>query len=115
MYKEDYGDTNKKRNNRPGGTGEFFSYGWEIDHIRPKSDFKKESDADLMNNYEPMYWGNNRSKADSYPDFEINGQQYSVVKCDICNNHNLEGYGIVNSKGIRIDWKGVSKKYFINN
>lgn len=37
---------------RPGGDGKSYSYGWEIDHIRPKSDFKNESDAHIYNNYE---------------------------------------------------------------
>lgn len=115
MYKEDYGELNKKRNGRPGGTGKYFSYGWEIDHIRPKSSFDKESDADLMNNYEPMHWENNRKKADNYPSFVINKQKYKIVKCDICNEHNLDGYGILNASGLRIDWKGVTKRYYTNN
>ena len=55
MYKDDYGDTSKMRNNRPSGTGKNYNYGWEIDHIRPKSNFNDNANPDLKNNYEPMH------------------------------------------------------------
>ncbi len=115
MYRDDYGETDKKRNNRPDGTGKYYSYGWEIDHIKPKSKFGEESDADLMNNFEPLHWENNRSKADGFPTFMIDNNRYKVVKCEICSMHNLEGYGIVNSEGKRIDWKGVTSRYYPKN
>lgn len=115
MYRDDYGNTDKTRNDRPGGTGKSHSYGWEIDHIRPKSNFSNESDADLMNNYEPMHWQNNRNKSDSYPHFDIDGQKYNVVKCEICSGHGLQGYGIVDSSGARIDWKGKTSRYYTKN
>ncbi|MBP5342915.1 hypothetical protein J6Y73_03205 [bacterium] len=115
MYRDDYGDTSTKRNDRPGGTGESYSYGWEVDHIRPRSNFENESDADFMNNYEPMHWDNNRSKADNYPNFSINEKQYKVVKCDICSRYGIKGYGITNNLGKRIDWKGTTNRYYKKN
>ena len=115
MYRDDYGDTETTRTNRPGGTGKAYSYGWEIDHIRPKSDFPKDSNPDLMNNYEPMHWGNNRAKGDQYPNFEINEMKYQVVRCDICSKYGFKGYGIINSDGVRIDWKGVTQRYYKSN
>ena len=62
-----------------------------------------------------MHWDNNRTKADNYPHFEINGQKYTVVKCKICSDHGLKGYGIEDSNGVRIDWKGKNNSYFIRN
>lgn len=114
MYRDDYGDVNTTRK-RPGGDGKNHSYGWEVDHIRPKSDFKNESDANINNNYEPMWWGNNRDKTDNYPQFIIDGKSYSVVKCDICSKHGLLGYGIADKSGNRIDWKAKMGKYFTKN
>lgn len=114
MYRDDYGDTEKKRAS-PDGDGKQYHYGWEIDHIRPKSDFQNESDADLYNNYEPMHWQNNRDKADSFPHFMIDGKQYRIVKCDICGKHGLKGYGIIDQAGERVDWKGRNGKYFTTN
>lgn len=113
MYREDYGDIEKKRV-RPGNTKEY-KYGWEIDHIRPKSDFGENADSDLFNNYEIMQWSNNRTKADDYPQFSIEDEQYKVVKCDICEKQGLKGYGIVDSRGNRIDWKGKCRKCFTKN
>ena len=115
IYRDDYGDTEKKRNNRPGSDGKYYSYGWEIDHIRPKNDFEKNSNPDLNNNYEPMHWENNRAKTDQYPCFNIGDVQYRVVLCDICSRHGLLGYGITNPAGIRIDWKGSTNRYYVKN
>lgn len=39
--------------------------GWEIDHVYPVS----KGGSDDLNNLRPMQWENNRSKADSYPDY----------------------------------------------
>ena len=114
MYRNDYGDTKTSRK-RPGGDGKNYSYGWEIDHIRPKSDFKNESDANINNNYEPMWWGNNRDKADGHPQFTIDGKTYIVVKCDICSKHGLLGYGIADKNGNRIDWKAKRGECFTKN
>lgn len=114
MYRSDYGETKTSRK-RPGGDGKNHSYGWEIDHIRPKSDFKNESDANINNNYEPMWWGNNRDKADDHPQFTIDGKTYTVVKCDICSKHGLLGYGIADKNGNRIDWKVKRGEYFTKN
>ncbi|MGN0919747.1 MAG: HNH endonuclease signature motif containing protein [Alphaproteobacteria bacterium] len=41
-------------------------YGWEIDHIRPKS----MMGSDFISNLQPLQWQNNRSKGDNYPSFE---------------------------------------------
>ena len=114
MYRDDYGDTETMRI-RPDGDGKKYSYGWEIDHIRPKSNFSNESEANIMNNYEPMHWINNRDKADNYPHFEIEGKQYKIVRCDICSSNGLLGYGIKDENGNRIDWKGRINKCYKNN
>lgn len=114
MYRNDYGDTETMRI-RPNGDGKRHQYGWEIDHIRPKSNFDDENDANLLNNYEPMHWENNREKADNYPYFFINNKKYFVVKCDICSSNGLRGYGITDNNGQRIDWKGVTRTYFKSN
>lgn len=113
MYRDDYGDTETKRI-RPGNTKKY-SYGWEVDHLRPKSDFGEKADPDINNNYEIMYWGNNRTKADNYPHFQIDGSDYTVVRCEMCSSHGLKGYGIEDSDGKRIDWKGKNRQYFIHN
>ena len=114
IYRDDYGDTETHRK-RPNGDGKEHSYGWEIDHIRPKSSFAEESEANLKNNYEPMHWQNNRDKADNYPGFTIGSKKYNVVKCDICSSNGLKGYGITDSTGKRIDWKAKQKQCFAKN
>jgi 5-methylcytosine-specific restriction endonuclease McrA len=48
MQRSSYGDTNAK-------------YGWEIDHIIPVS----RGGSDDLTNLQPLYWENNRSKADN--------------------------------------------------
>jgi hypothetical protein len=112
IHKDDYGDYNKKRI-RPGGDGQLHNYGWDIDHIRPVSDYNKESDADFYNNYEPMHRQNNSLKSDNYPHFSINSRQFKVVTCDICTSHNTKGYGILNiTSNQRVDWKAKQNKYF---
>lgn len=40
-------------------------YGWEIDHIYPKS----KGGSDELDNLQPLYWLNNRRKGDTYPWF----------------------------------------------
>jgi hypothetical protein len=44
-----------------GNTGS--QYGWEIDHIYPKS----RGGSDDLANLQPLYWENNRRKGDNYP------------------------------------------------
>jgi hypothetical protein len=112
IYRDDHGDYETTRL-RPGGTGQRYNYGWDVDHIRPKSDFTNESDADFWNNYEPMHRQNNESKADDYPHFTVKNRQYKVVRCDICSSHNLPGYGIIDVQtNRRVDWKGKQNRYF---
>lgn len=113
IYREDYGDTEKCRV-MPNSDGKLHSFGWEIDHIRPKSDFGDGEETDFLNNFEPMHWQNNRDKADSFPHFTIGDKQYRVVKCWICGNHGLKGYGIIDESGKRVDWKGVQENCFTN-
>lgn len=104
ICREDYGDHEKKRI-RPNGDGRPHVYGWDIDHIRPKSSFKDENDANFMNNLEPLHFSNNQEKSDDYPSFVVSKEKYRVVV-----DYN-GGYGIVNSAGQRIDWKKNGKHY----
>ncbi len=89
----------------PNGSGKKYDYSWNIDHIRPKSSFQNENDADFFNNFEPMHRQNNLEKSDNYPHFTIDDKQYAVVK------NNNGGYGIVDSFGRRIDWKKDGRHY----
>lgn len=114
MYREDYGKTETVRV-MPNTDGKKYHFGWEIDHIRPKSSFENEKNADFLNNYEPMHWQNNRDKADAYPHFIIDEEQYRVVKCRVCSSNGFHGYGIINQNDERVDWKGRMGKYFPTN
>ena len=91
---------------RPGDNRDY-DYSWNIDHIRPISNFEKESDANFMNNLEPMHRENNLEKLDNYPNFKIDGKSYKVVRTE-----GFYGYGIANLLGIRIDWKARTHQYF---
>ena len=112
ICREDYGDTTTLRT---GSDGKRYNYGWEIDHIRPKSSYKNENDADFYNNYEPVHWENNREKSNNYPEFYIDSKKYKVVRCSLCNEAGYKGYGIVDANGRRVDWKGVMQKYYKSN
>lgn len=114
MYRDDYGDTEKKRI-RPNGDGRLHTYGWEIDHIRPKDSFNYESEANFYNNYEPVHWENNREKSNNYPHFNIKNKQYRVVRCSVCRSNGFNGYGIINELDDRVDWKGTQQRYFRTN
>lgn len=46
-----------------GMTSEF---GWEIDHIHPKS----KGGSDALRNLQPLHWENNRAKGDKYPNWQ---------------------------------------------
>ena len=111
MYRDDYGKTDVLRV-RPGGNGKQYNYCWNVDHIRPESDFASEEKATFWNNLEPVQISNNSAKSNSLS-YSINGVRYQVVKCDICKKHNQEGYGIKNvDTGKRVDWKYVKNCYY---
>ena len=38
-------------------------FGWEIDHIIPRS----QGGSDDLSNLQPLYWINNREKCEEYP------------------------------------------------
>lgn len=59
MAKSAYGDHNS-------------SFGWDIDHIKPKS----KNGTDVLSNLQPLHWKNNASKCNG-PD---NPQIYCVIK-----------------------------------
>ena len=103
MKRSDYGDHETKRK---AAGGKSYYYGWDLDHIRPRSDFENETDADFYNNLEPVHFINNSEKADKYPAYVVRGQEYTVVKCEICASNGVPGYGIkLKSSGGRVDWK----------
>lgn len=92
--------SNESVSMRRPGDSKNYDFSWNIDHIRPISDFSYESHADFLNNYEPMHRQNNQQKKDNYPAFTIDDNQYRVVRAP-----NYYGYNIQDSNGKRIDWK----------
>ena len=104
IYRDDYGEYEKKRL-RPNGTGKYFNYGWDVDHIRPKDSYSNENNATFMNNLQPLHHNNNLEKSNGYPTFTIDGKRYNIVS----DGHG--GYGITDSTGKRIDWKKDGKYY----
>ncbi|MBU1142956.1 MAG: hypothetical protein KKH92_04840 [Firmicutes bacterium] len=92
---------------RPGNDKKY-DYSWNVDHIRPKSDFKNETDSDFYNNYEPMHRLNNEKKSDNYPEFSIEKKNYKVFKHDA-----FYGYGILDlATNTKIDWKSKQNKSY---
>lgn len=104
MYRDDYGDRQKRRKAK---NGEYYYYGWELDHILPES----LGGTDMNNNLEPMNWQNNLEKADKTV-FSINGESYRLYRCTI-GKDGYSGYGIVSDKTKqRVDWKAQLNKHF---
>ena len=87
------------------GSSKYYDYSWNVDHIRPKSTFNSEREADDLNNLEPIHRQNNLAKSDDYPHFEVNNKNYRVVR------NPYGGYGIVDSYGNRVDWKKDGRHY----
>ena len=111
IYRDDYGKTDIFRK-RPGGTGKEYNYGWSVDHIMPVSKFANESEATFWNNLEPMHHSNNLAKGEK-TSFILNGNNYQVVRCEICKRHGQLGYGIKSVElGKRIDWKYAKNSYY---
>lgn len=93
--------------------GKIYDMSWNVDHIRPVSDFLYESDADFWNNYEPMHRQNNQEKAAKYPQFTIHRKNYLIVNSSVCKQHGVKGYGIRDeSTGKEIDWKAIQNDYY---
>lgn len=66
-------------------------YGWEIDHVYPKS---KGGDDNLVN-LRPIQWENNVKKGDSFPDYETSviGQENANIRTEghyTVNQHLIE-------------------------
>ena len=91
ICRSDYGDRETVRNNRPGGTGKTYSYGWDLDHIKPISQFKNEKDANFYNNLEPTHYINNVQKSNDLT-YTINNVKYRVVECEIQKVMELKGF-----------------------
>ncbi|MCB9498766.1 MAG: hypothetical protein H6687_02625 [Bacillales bacterium] len=111
IYKEDYEDYETTRI-RPGSDKLAKAYGWDINYIRPESAFKEETDIDLKNNFEPMHFLNIQEKGESYPDFAVASNTYTIIRCDMCSAYGRKGYGISDSAGKRIDIKGKRRKCY---
>ena len=109
IKRSDYGDHETRRQ---APDGKYYNYGWDLDHIRPISNFENENEADFLNNLEPVHWLNNQEKADKLSHIIIDGIEYHVVDCDICGENDEKGYGIKNQDGQRVDWKGISGRYY---
>ena len=104
MYRDAYSNVPVVIKDHLGGPNNY-DYSWNIDHIRPKSSFRNESDADDFNNFELMHRVNNLEKSDNYPVFTSNDHIYRVVP------NNYGGYGIADASGRRIGWKKDGRHY----
>ena len=90
----------------PNSDGKKYDYSWNVDHIRPKSSFRNENDADFWENLEPMHRLNNEEKSDKYPGFSIGKHSYTVVRDEYHG-----GYGIEDENNRRI----IQFNYILQN
>lgn len=76
--------------------GEQTMFGWQIDHVCPKSLLEKlgynEEEIWNIDNLRPMQWQNNLSKSDDYPSY------MSAITSDGDNNIEREDSKMVNAK-----------------
>jgi hypothetical protein len=61
--------------------GQKVSYGWEIDHIQPVA----QGGTDDVANLQPLFWENNRRKADHWPRWE--GKRQSEITSLLSPSH----------------------------